>query len=129
MAGRQWGAIFTAAGVAVLLGACGQAHKSTALRNPAEAVRLLQRQGYRPVPSLPPPGPGVIGFSSTFDPRYGQPVAYYDKGGLYVLVARGSAQTPRVPDAYWYRSGDTILIGWASRPGQRGWFHLLVEAL
>jgi hypothetical protein len=115
--------------VTVTASGCGQT-KRAPLRDPTEAVRLLQRQGYT-APTLPPAPPGSVLGRLTFrpDPRYGQPVAYLHKGGLYVEVARGNSHTPRVPGALWYRSGNTILTGWASEPSGRAQFNTLVEML
>jgi hypothetical protein len=132
----RWAATLIAVAVTMIASACGHAAKRTALRGPGEAVRVLQRMGYTPVPQVAPPPSGsdaeivsVIKFK--FDTRYGQPVAYYERGGLYVLVARGGAHTLqlRVPGVYWYRSGDTIVVGYPSRGSQRAQFQALVEAL
>jgi hypothetical protein len=46
-----------------------------------------------------------------------------------VMVARGDSHTPQVPDAFWHRFGNTILIGWPSQPSGRAQFNALVEAL
>jgi hypothetical protein len=122
-------------GVAVVIVAasgCGQAQRAP-LRDPAEAVRVLQRQGYT-VPTLPPLPPGSdvrgrVSLEYRFDPRYGQPVAHLHKGALDVQVVRGDSHTLRVPYALWYRSGNTILIGWPSQPTGRAQFNALVGAL
>jgi hypothetical protein len=111
---------------------CGQA-KHAPPQDPAEAVRVLQRQGYT-VPTLPPLPRGSdvrsrVALEYRFDTRYGQPIAHLHKGSLYVMVVRGDSHTPRVPYALWHRSGDTILIGWPSGPSGRAQFNALVEAL
>jgi hypothetical protein len=72
----------------------------------------------------------VVGsFGARFIIRNGQPIAYLHKGSLYVMVVHGSSHTERVPGTLWYRSGDTILIGWLSAPSGRSQFNALVEAL
>jgi hypothetical protein len=70
--------------VTAIASGCGQAQRAP-LRDPTEAVHVLQRQGYT-FQTLPgaPPGAGSGKIESRFDTRYGQPVAYLHKDGLYV---------------------------------------------
>lgn len=112
---------------------CGHA-EHTPVRDPTEAVRVLQREGYT-VPTLPGASPGtrVERFGAVrFNIRNGEPIAYLHKGSLYVLVVRGDSHTERVPGTLWYRSGNTILIGWLSKgnvPSEHAQFNALVGAL
>jgi hypothetical protein len=119
--------------VTTTVAGCGQA-KHAPVRDPAEAVRVLQRQGYT-YPTLPGASPGtrVARFGGAgFNIRNGQPIAYLYKDNLHVMIVRGDSHTERVPGTLWYRSGDTILIGWLSKgngPSGRAQFNALVEAL
>jgi hypothetical protein len=124
------GVVVVVAVVIATVSGCGEARHAP-LRDPTEAVRMLERKGFT-VPTLPPapPGGAVLGkIKMIFEIGHGEPIAYLHKGGLYVMVVRGSSHTERVPDALWHRSGDTILIGWPSEPSGRGQFNALVEAL
>jgi hypothetical protein len=108
---------------------CGQAKPRRAVSNPSEAVAVLKQEGYRPVPGVPlSPRPGVF-INTGFDTKYGQPVAFLEKGDLRVIVVRGNGSTPRPPGALWYRSGDTILIGWSSGSSGRAQFQSVTGAL
>jgi hypothetical protein len=136
MRSSRCGAILAAALFPMTTSACGQSHQRPPLRDPAEAVRVLKRQGYQPARHFPLPRPsahsdlrGGVVLVFRFDTRYGQPVGEYEKDGLHVTVVRGDSHKRRVPDTYWYRSGDTIVFAWPHEAQQRAQFLALVEAL
>lgn len=122
--------VVVALALAVFVGVgCGDAGRPRTSLRPAGALRLLKGDGYRPVESVAIHQPGTIGWAVMFDTHYGHPVAYVEKGGLRVLIARGGPSTPRPAGALWHRSGETIVMGWSSRPANVAQFKALVAQL
>jgi hypothetical protein len=121
--------ILAATVLTVTASGCGHVSERVPARDPAEAVRVLQRQGYRPVLGNVSMSPASIVVELRLNARYGRRIAEYERNGLRVMILQGNRSTPRVPHTDWYRSGNTILVSWPSNPAQGMQFRALVAAL
>lgn len=129
MRARRLIELAAAGGLLIGLAACGAAAHPV-IRDPAQVTRALQRQGYRRTREVHPrPGSGEAALYFGSDPRYGQPVAQYEKNGLDVLVLRVGPNTKRLPPPapgyYWYRSGDVTVFASSATPRTEQWEQLL----